>query len=109
MTTTPKAPIKYNGTGSAVDNYLSETPEESKLNFAAFDIKNSQHRYIMSLCHTMGWTKTLLSGKEVANMETFGIWLQNKSPIQMPLTEMNPKQTSKVIFAFEKVVKHLFK
>lgn len=99
----------YSGTGSAVDNYLSDTPVyEKEQDFTAFDFKNVKHKYILSMLHTLGWTKELPNGKTVGNMETFGHWLQTKSPIKLPLTEMTPKQTSKVVFAFEKVVKHQF-
>ena len=111
MTATKKAPRAYNGSGSAIDNYNSDTPvfrTETEQDFSAFDYKNPQHKFILSMLHTMGWTKTLPNGKVVGNMETFGHWLKTKSPIALPLTKMNPAQTSKVIFAFEKVVKHQF-
>ena len=112
MTATKKDPRAYSGSGSAIDNYFSNSPEykaDPKQDFTAFDFKNGKHKYILSMLHTMGWTKTLANGKVVGNMATFAHWLQTKSPVQLPLTEMTPEQTSKVVHAFERVVKHFFK
>jgi hypothetical protein len=81
------------------------TSDKSK--FQRFDINNSQHKYILSLCHTVGWTKNK-DGKIIADMEAFGHWLQTRSPIKLPLPDMGTKQIQKVIYAFEKVVKHQF-
>lgn len=78
-----------------------------KASFQKFDFKNSQHKYILSLLHTIGWTKEL-NGKTVGDMEALGHWLQTRSPIKLPLTDMGKKQLQKVIYAFEKVVKHEF-
>lgn len=79
----------------------------SDTQFQKFDIKSSQDKYILSLCHQIGWT-TDRNGKKVADMVAFGHWLKTKSPIKLPLTSMGQKQKQKVIFAFEKVVKHFF-
>lgn len=79
--------------------------EKSK--FQRFDIKNSQHKYILSMCHTIGWTKSK-DGKVIPDMEAFGHWLQTRSPIKLPLPDMGTKQLQKVIYAFEQVVKHQF-
>lgn len=79
--------------------------EKSK--FQRFDIKNSQHKYILSMCHTIGWTKNK-DGKVIPDMEAFGHWLQTRSPIKLPLLDMGIKQLQKVIYAFEQVVKHQF-
>jgi len=81
--------------------------DQDKSRFQRFDIKNGQHKYILSMCHTIGWTKNK-DGKVIADMEAFGYWLQTRSPIKLPLIDMGEKQTQKVIFAFEKVVKHQF-
>lgn len=81
------------------------TSDKSK--FQRFDIKNSQHKYILSMCHTIGWTKNK-DGKVIPDMEAFGHWLQTRSPIKLPLPDMGTKQIQKVIYAFEQVVKHQF-
>ncbi len=112
MTTTkhqPRKAIAYSGDGSAVDNYLSPSPVEAKKepNWQGFDIKNGKHKYILSMLHTMGWTKEV-NNRAVGDMEAFGHWLQTKSPVKKPLLDMTPEETSKVVFAFEKVVKHQF-
>ncbi len=81
--------------------------DPDKIKFQKFDFSNSQHKYILSMLHTVGWTKEL-NGKTVGDMEAFGHWLQTRSPIKLPLTDMGSKQLQKVIFAFEKVVQHQF-
>lgn len=75
--------------------------------FQKFDYKNTQHKYILSMLHQLGWTKEV-KGSKVGDMVAFGHWLQTRSPIKLPLTEMRPNQTQKVIYAFEQVVKHQF-
>ncbi|WP_264520364.1 hypothetical protein [Flavobacterium sp. N1994] len=107
--TTAKKPVAYSGTGSAIGNYFSDKPEGKTdgKNWEAFDIKNSKHKYILSMLHTMGFTKQV-NGKTIADMSKFANWLQTKSPINKPLTEMSPKETSKVVYAYEKVVKCFF-
>lgn len=76
--------------------------------FEWFDAKNPQHKYIQSMLHSIEKTKVLKNGKIVADWAFFAAFLRTKSPIKTSLKQMNPAQTSKVIFAFEKVVKHQF-
>ena len=80
--------------GTAIDNY------------EWFDHKNTQHKYIQSLLHSIGKTKQLEDGKTVANIAFFAEWLKTKSPIIMPLNKMTVRQVQKVIYAFEQVVKY---
>jgi hypothetical protein len=107
--TQPKKPVVCL-TGSATANYFSDTPKDDSetKRWEAFDIKSEQHKYILSMLHTMGWTKEV-NGKTVGNMETFAHWLKTKAPIAKPLTEMSAKETSKVVYAFEQVVKFAFR
>ena len=112
-TITPKPPVKYSGQGSAIDNYFGPNPEKSaqeaeQKRWEEFDYNNKQHRYILSMLHTIGWTK-VLKGKTVGNMATFAHWLQNHSPIKKPLVDMTPQETPRVVFAFEQYVKYFFK
>ncbi|MBY0485660.1 MAG: regulatory protein GemA [Flavobacteriaceae bacterium] len=75
--------------------------------FEYFDHENTQHKRILAQMYTLGWTKPGRN-KNVPDMSLFAHWLKNKSPIKKPLKDMTPRQTSKVIFAFGKVVSHLF-
>ncbi|SCY94391.1 hypothetical protein [Flavobacterium caeni] len=81
--------------------------DPDKARFQKFDFKNSQHKYILSMLHTVGWTKEH-NGRLVGDMEAFGNWLQTRSPIKLPLTEQGKAQLQKTIYAFEQVVKHQF-
>ncbi|WP_264521178.1 hypothetical protein [Flavobacterium sp. N1994] len=105
----PRKPVVCS-TGSATDNYFSPKPKDDSeaKRWQAFDSKSDQHKYILSMLHTMGWTK-LVNGKTVGNMETFAHWLKTKSPVTKPLMEMSAAETSKVIYAFENVVRYQFK
>lgn len=81
--------------------------DQDKAAFQKFNINNPQDKYILSMLHTIGWTKEH-KGKTIGDMEAFGHWLQSRSPIKLPLPEMGKRQKQKVIFAFEQVVKHEF-
>ena len=81
--------------------------DPDKAKFQKFDFANNQHKYILSMLHTLGWTKDY-NGKTVGDMVAFGHWLQTRSPIQLPLTEQGSKQLQKTIYAFEQVVKHQY-
>lgn len=114
--TTPKKPVSYSGTGSAIGNYFSPEPVSNDFGYTqkeweSFDSKNGKHKYILSMLHQMGWTKEV-NGKTVADMEAFAHWLKTKSPVKKPLTKMEDtkknNETSKVVYAFEKTVKHFF-
>lgn len=104
-TTTAKKPVTYEGTGSAIENYFSPKPEGNTdgKKWNAFDAKNSQHKYILSLLYQKGWTKEL-NCKTVPDMDAFGNWL--KKNFKKPLAELSKGETTKVIFAFERVVQH---
>lgn len=79
-------------------------------NWAWFDSKNQQHRYILSLLNQLGWCnyETKLK-RHTADLYRFSEWLKsNKSPVQMPLKKMTSKETSKIISALESMLaKHL--
>ncbi len=114
--TQKKKPVAYAGTGSAIENYFSPEPVGNDNGYTqkeweSFDHTNGKHKYILSLLYQLGWTKEV-KGKKVPNMESFAHWLKTKSPVNKPLTKMidtKPhRETSKVVYAFEKTVKHFF-
>lgn len=83
------------------------TYESEKDPFEYFDAKNTQHKRIMSQLYTLGWTKKV-KGREVPDFAAFAQWLKTKSPVKKSLKDMTSNETSRVIFAFGKVVKHIF-
>ncbi len=82
---------------------LGGTPISANRAFMKFDAKNSKHRAILSLCHQYGW-EVYQKGRYIADMHRLAEWLQHKSPVQKPLTEMTSKELSKVITAMENMV-----
>ena len=84
-----------------------KTYEKEKDPFEYFDAKNTQHKRIMSQLYTLGWTKKV-NNRELPDFAQFAQWLKTKSPVQKSLKDMSPNETSRVIFAFGKVVKHIF-
>ncbi len=82
---------------------LGGTPITANRAYMRFDIQNSKHRAILSLCHQYGW-EVYQKGRYIADMHRLAEWLQDKSPVQKPLTEMTPKELSKVIVAMENMI-----
>ncbi|TYB69021.1 MULTISPECIES: hypothetical protein [Bizionia] len=84
-------------------------PKKSVL-WSLFDFKNTQHRYILSLCMQFGWSKTHpVTGKQVADLGALDSWLKGKhkigqSPVKKPLIDMEAKEASRVITALENMV-----
>ncbi|MDO6808111.1 hypothetical protein Q4603_05810 [Zobellia galactanivorans] len=78
--------------------------------YGAFDAKNPRHRKILSLCITYGWKK-LKNGKEVADINRLGEWLENdpRAPVHKPLKKQDHDELSKTVFALEKLIKWKYK
>lgn len=72
-----------------------------------FDLSNSKHRYILSLCRQLDWltpNERHPSGY-IANMQKLHQWLMSKrSPIKKPLCDIPHKDLSKVIHALEQIL-----
>lgn len=76
--------------------------------WARFDKYNSQHKTILSHCHTLGWKSE--ENPAFVDLNRLGGWLKsNRSPVQKPLLEMNRKELSKIIAALESMIKKQFK
>lgn len=74
-----------------------------------FDKANSKHRYILSLCHQLGWV-TEVKGRTVANTNELAKWLRStRSPVQKPLSKMTELEVSKIIKALEEITKKKWK
>jgi len=75
-------------------------------NWAFFDIKNSQHKYIYSLLMQHGWT--IYSHKykrNIADLQRLSEFLKShRSPVQKKLKDMTKKECSKLITALENII-----
>lgn len=70
-----------------------------------FDRSNSKHKYIISLCHQLGWTKPSKKWGKIANLETLHNWLISKrSPVNKCLMDIPYVELSKVIYALEQIL-----
>lgn len=78
--------------------------------WAHFDKFNSQHAYLLSLCIQAGWSISHPKYGYVANLKRLSDWLKSeRCPVRKPLKTMTKQETSKVIFALEKIIKTKYK
>lgn len=76
--------------------------------WAFFDRHSTQHKTILSLCHQLGWVQE--ENPQFADLQRLGGWLKSdKSPVKMPLKEMDKPQLSKIIFALQNMLKTKYK
>lgn len=69
-----------------------------------FDLSNSKHRYILSLCQQLGWSKQTKKHTSVADMEKLNNWLlSERSPVKQCLMDIPYVQLSKVVYALEQI------
>ena len=74
--------------------------------WAKFNKNNAQHRYILSLCIQLGWRKHDEKYGSVADLERLSNFLKSKrSPVDLPLQQMNSDQCSKLISCLESMIK----
>lgn len=79
-------------------------------NWGSFDKTNAQHKKLMSLLHTAQWTVENSKWGAVPDLNRLDTFLRSdKSPVKKPLKAMKPFEVSKVITAFEGIVKSTFK
>jgi len=79
-------------------------------NWGFFDKSNKQHMTIMSLLRQAQWTKPNSRHGTVPNIDRLSDFLKSpKSPVNKPLKKMDTKELSKIISAFENIVKSIYK
>lgn len=79
-------------------------------NWGLFDKEKSQHRAIMSRMHSIKWTKPSVKYGAVPDIERLSSFLKSpKSPVNKPLCDMNAAELSKIINAFDGILKSKFK
>lgn len=76
--------------------------------WAFFDKRNSQHKTVLSLCHSLGWVQE--ENPQFVDLHKLGGFLKsNRCPVKMPLKEMSKDQCSKLIYALQNIVQSKFK
>lgn len=76
--------------------------DEKAMKYARFDKNNEQHKRILATLITIGWWTVKKPYGKVADLERFGQWLySNKSPVQKPLSKMQPSEVSTIIGALD--------
>lgn len=79
-------------------------------NWAAFNIDNQQHKYILSLMRQLGWTTEHYKYGEVSDMQRLSSFLKSeKTPVPKPLQDMDTKETSKLISCLESMITKKYK
>lgn len=73
--------------------------------YAVFDVKNQQHKYLLSLCHQLGWVVYSEHYQRlVVDLKRLGSWLQKYGYLHKPLKEYNCHQLPKLITQFGNMV-----
>jgi hypothetical protein len=73
-----------------------------------FDARNSQHLYILSLCHQIGWVKyDDYRRKHIADMASLATWLKSKSRHKLPILKQTREQLQDTIYQLEKVLESI--
>ncbi|KMQ70335.1 MULTISPECIES: hypothetical protein [Chryseobacterium] len=76
--------------------------------WALFDKYNTQHKTVLSLCHQLGWVQE--ANPHFVDLQRLGGWLKSdRSPVKLPLKEMNRTELSKIIFALQNILKSNYK
>jgi len=72
--------------------------------WAKFDYKNKKHKYILSLCHQIGWVVYNSNlQKNTADLATFGNWLRKYGYKHKPLMQYNEVELSILVSQIEKI------
>lgn len=73
--------------------------------YAQFDNANKQHKYILSLCHQIGWTIYHQKlRKHVADLQKLGAWMKAHGLLHKPLKTYTSDELPKLVAQFEKMV-----
>ena len=118
--TATKSPYLFEGQGSAIDDYNAPKKQlqaivqggrtHSKSNWGLFDKENQQHKTILSLLRQAQWLVPNGKWGEVPDINRFSEFLKSdKSPVNKPLKDMEPKEVSKIIEALKGIVKSKYK
>lgn len=74
------------------------------------DFTNARHRYILSMCYQLGWTRMHERlGRMVADNARLGRWIKQYGKYKKPLKEYTPEELGAVIMAMEKMLNNRMK
>lgn len=72
--------------------------------YAAFDKNKGQHKYILSLCHNIGWVQySPRKRRNFPHLPTLGEWLKKSGYLHKPLMDYTAKELPKLIWQLEQV------
>lgn len=86
--------------------FLKTGKNATYAHWATFDKANKQHRYILSLCHQIGWVRPA-TGRMVADLESLGRWLRKYGYLHKSLQEYNSRELPKLVTQLEHVAKSM--
>ncbi len=90
--------------------YFLNTGKTKNYEWGHFDNQNRQHRTLLSLLRQAQWTVPNERHGEVPDLERLSNFLKSsKSPVNKPLLKMTKQEVSKIITAFEGIVKHKYR
>ena len=93
--------------------WLGATPQVKRVPsnyYAQFDKKNSQHLYLLSLCHQIGWVQYHEGlAKNVPDLKALGSWIHKHGYLHKSLKLYTPQELPKLIKQFENMVKNYTK
>lgn len=72
--------------------------------YAFFDKHNQQHKYILSLCQQLGWTKEHPKHGQVADLERLGQFIALDCKHKIELMKQSPEQVQTTIYQLEQVL-----
>ncbi len=89
--------------------YFLNTGKQKNYEWGYFDSQNMQHRTILSLCRQANWVIPHERHGEVPDLNRLSNFLKSpRCPVNKPLKKMTKQELSKVITAFEGIVKHKY-
>jgi hypothetical protein len=92
-------------------NWLSGEINRNTINdrdWQLFDARNSQHMYVLSLCHQIGWVRLDAGkGRHIADMNSLATWLKTKSRHKMPILKQSRQKLQDTIYQLEKVLESI--
>jgi hypothetical protein len=86
-------------------NGIGSRPGTMGVDWRKFDKNNTQHKYILSLCHQLGWVVwDNRNNRHIADMNALATWLQRKSIYKQPLCSLDRGQLQQTIYQLEQVL-----
>ncbi len=72
--------------------------------YAFFNKTNTQHKYVLSLAHQLGWTKEHPKWGKVTNLDKLGHFIAHRTQSKKPLLKQTVIELQKTIYALEQIL-----